>query len=347
MRIRGIALYLCAFISVGLVATSAGASRDAAFAKQWSLAKIGAPEAWAHSTGQGVRVGIVDTGIDLNHEDLAGRVVESISCVGAAGDPAKCNGSAQDDQGHGTHVAGIVAANKDNELGIAGVAPNAELVVAKALSAAGAGTEEDINAAIKWVVDHGARVVNLSLGDPNFVFTSLLGTGMREGIEYAWSKGAVPVVASGNSNLLGLGLGSSNYGSLNAIIVGATGHDDQVADYSSPIGSAKWGILAPGGSGDGNPDHDIYSTFWEAGKPNSYRALAGTSMAAPHVAGAVALLLAEGLTPEQAIERLLNTSDPKVSCDNCKGRLDLAKASAQEQASTQEQTPAPEYAPAQ
>ena len=333
---RGIALTLCAFLSVGLVATSAGASRDASFAKQWGLAKIGAPEAWAHSTGQGVRVGIVDTGVDLNHEDLAGRVVESISCVGAAGDPAKCNGSAQDDQGHGTHVAGIIAANRDNDLGIAGVAPNAELVVAKALSAAGAGTEEDINAGIKWVVDHGAKVVNLSLGDPNFVFTSLLGTGMREGIEYAWSKGAVPVLASGNSNLLGLGLGSSNYGSLNALVVGATGHDDQVAEYSSPIGSAKWGILAPGGSGDGNKDHDNYSTFWKSGNPNAYEALAGTSMAAPHVAGAVALLLAEGLTPERAIERLLSTSDPKVSCDSCRGRLDLARASAQDRTAAKE-----------
>ena len=332
MRIRGLAQALCAALAVTLVATAAGASNDADFAKQWSLAKIGAPDAWANSTGQGVRVGIVDTGVDLNHEDLAGRVVEHTSCVGAAGDQARCTGSAQDDQGHGTHVAGIVAASKDNGVGIAGVAPDAQLVVAKALTAAGAGTEADINAAIKWVVDHGARVVNLSLGDPNFVFTSLLGTGMREGIEYAWSKGAVPVVASGNSNLLGLGLGSSNYGSLNALVVGATGPDDQVAGYSSPIGSAKWGILAPGGAGDGNPDHDIYSTFWRSGKPNTYQALAGTSMAAPHVAGAVALLLAEGLSPQQAIERLLSTADPKVSCDNCKGRLDLAKASAKETA---------------
>jgi subtilisin family serine protease len=330
MRIRGLAQTLCAFFAVALIATAAGASRDTDFAKQWGLTKIGAPEAWANSTGSGVRVGIVDTGVDLNHEDLAGRVVESVSCVGAAGDAAKCNGSAQDDQGHGTHVAGIIAANKDNALGIAGVAPDAQLVVAKALNAAGSGTAEDINAGIKWVVDHGAKVVNLSLGDPNCVVTSLLGTDMREGIEYAWSKGAVPVVASGNSNLLGLGLGSSNYGSLNAIVVGATGPDDQVAEYSSPIGSAKWGILAPGGAGDGNPDHDIYSTFWEGSKPNAYRALAGTSMAAPHVAGAVALLLAEGLTPQQAVERLIGTADAKVTCDNCKGRLDAARASAKQ-----------------
>jgi len=151
---------------------------------------------------------------------------------------------------------------------------------------------------------------------------------MRDGIEYAWAHGAVPVVASGNTNLLGLGLGSSNYGDLNAIVVGATTPDDTVSDYSSPIGSAKWGILAPGGAGDGNPAHDIYSTFWEKGKANSYKALAGTSMATPHVVGAVALLLAEGLTQQQAVDRLISTADSKVACDSCKGRLDIAKATA-------------------
>ncbi|HET9769316.1 MAG TPA: S8 family serine peptidase [Acidimicrobiia bacterium] len=337
MRAIRIAMLGLAVTALVLVpATTASASNDPSFGTQWGLKKIGAEGAWARTTGAKVRIGIVDTGVDLEHEDLAGKIVASTSCVGSGGDQAKCQGDAQDDQGHGTHVSGIAAAFRDNGKGIAGVAPDAELVVAKVLGAQGTGEGSDVTAGIKWVVDHGAKVVNLSLGDPNFVFTSLLGTGMREGIEYAWSKGAVPVLASGNSNLLGLGLGSSNYGSLNALVVGATGHDDQVAEYSSPIGSAKWGILAPGGSGDGNKDHDIFSTFWKSGQPNAYEALAGTSMAAPHVAGAVALLLAQGLTPQQAVERLIGTSDPKVSCDSCRGRLDLARASAQDRTAAKE-----------
>jgi hypothetical protein len=158
------------------------------------------------------------------------------------------------------------------------------------------------------VVDHGARIVNLSLGDPSFVFTSLLGTAMRDGIEYAWLHGAVSVVAAGNTNLLGLGIGRSNYGDLDAIVVGATGPDDTVASYSSPVGNAKWSILAPGGAGDGSPDHDIFSTYWEAGKTNSH-----------NVAGAIADLPAEGHTPQEAVQHLLETADPKVVCDgpNC------------------------------
>ena len=308
---------------------SAG-SPDPDMAKQWGLAQIGAPAAWASTTGAGIRIGIVDTGVDLTHEDLAGKVVESTSCVGSGGDQAKCSGTAQDDQGHGTHVSGIAAAARDNGVGIAGVAPDAQLVVAKALNAAGAGSVADINAGIKWVVDHGARVVNLSLGDPNFVLTSLLGTDMKEGIDYAWSKGAVPVVASGNSNLLGLGIGSSNYGDLNALIVGSVGPDGREASYSSPLGNAKWAVMAPGGSGDGGPENDIYSTFWKANEKNAYASLAGTSMATPHVVGAVALLLAEGYSPEAAIQRLISTADPLEGCSGsmCLGRINTAKASA-------------------
>ena len=100
--------------------------------------------------------------------------MESISCVGSGGDPAKCKGSAQDDQGHGTHVSGIAAASKDNGKGIAGVAPDAQLVVAKVMNAQGTGPGSDVTAGVKWVVDHGAKVVNLSLGDPAQPITALI-----------------------------------------------------------------------------------------------------------------------------------------------------------------------------
>ena len=298
--------------------------------EMWNLNAIGAPAAWATTTGEGVRIGIVDTGVDLLHEDLAGAVVEHTSCVGSGGDPANCHGSGQDDQGHGTHVAGIAAARKDNGRGVAGVAPDAQLVVAKVLDRQGSGSDGDVTAGIKWVVDHGARVVNLSLGDPAFVITSLFGTALREGINYAWAHGAVPVLAAGNTNLLGLGIGSSNYGALRALVVGGTDRHGRAASYSSPLGTAAWSLLAPGGAGDGNDADDITSTFWRSGEPNAYAALAGTSMAAPHVAGAVALLLARGRTPLQAVAGVLGTVNGAVACDfgspNCRGQLDVARA---------------------
>ncbi|HVL93882.1 MAG TPA: S8 family serine peptidase [Acidimicrobiales bacterium] len=313
--------------SLALLPAPALASNDPRFSEQWNLVTVGAPAAWPTATGSGVRIGVVDTGIDLNHEDLAGKVVASVSCVGAAGDPTQCSGSAQDDNGHGTHVAGIAAATKDNGRGVAGVAPDAHLVVAKVLAADGSGNDGDVTAGIKWAVDNGARVVNLSLGD-NFLLTSLLGTSLREGIEYAWSRGAVPVLAAGNTNLLGLG--SSNYGTLPAIVVGATDRFDRVTSYSSPLGTARWSIVAPGGAGGGTDAEKVLSTFWDEDEPNAYKALAGTSMAAPHVAGAVALLLGQGLSPQAAVDRVLSSANAAVSCGvgslTCRGRLDVGKA---------------------
>jgi serine protease len=317
-------------LGAGLVLPPAGASNDPGFDRQWNLQRIGAEAAWERTTGARVRVGIVDAGIDLEHEDLANRVVAATSCLQSQGDPAKCTGSGQDDVGHGTHVAGIIAANANTAVGGAGVAPDAELVVAKVADAGGGISIEDANAGIRWVVDQGARVVNLSLGDLIFVRTATFGTRLSESIEYAWSKGAVPVIASGNSGLFGAGIGSQEYGDINALVVGATGPDDLVADYSSPTGDAKWAILAPGGASDGEESHQIWSTFWKKGRQNSYDYMAGTSMAAPHVTGAVALLLAQGLSPQDAVQRLLETADKTVACGpgsrTCVGRLDVAKA---------------------
>lgn len=326
-------------LAVGLLPAPAGASADPDFAKQWGLELIGAPTAWTRTTGAGVRIGIIDTGVDLEHEDLAGKVVDSTRCVDTMGDAGLCKDStedgkpsARDAHGHGTHVSGIATASKDNGKGVAGVAPDAQLVVAKVTEDGGIAID-DVNAALHWTVDHGAQVVNLSLGDPIAIRTAVFGTSLAEGLEYAWSKGVVPVLASGNTGLLGLGAGSSDYGDLNALVVGAVGRDKAVAEYSSATGTAKWALLAPGGSIFGGPD-GVYSTYWREEEKNQYESLSGTSMAAPHVTGAVALLLAQGLSPRDAVQRLLDTADPSVSCGNnsptCRGLLDVAAATGAE-----------------
>ena len=286
--------------------------------RQWALQQIGAPAAWTAARGNGVTIGVVDTGVDLAHPDLAGKIVGSADCVGK---PC-AEGGGQDANGHGTLVSGIAAASTGNGRGVAGVAPDASLLVARVLASNGEGRIEDINAGIRWVVDRGAKVVNLSLGDPQFLVTSLLGTPLRTGIEYAWSRGAVPVLASGNYNTGIAELGSQNYGSLNAIVVGATDRAGAVASYSSAIGNAKWGAVAPGGAGAGGADNNVISTYLGG----EYASTAGTSMAAPHVSGALAVLLSQGLSPTAAVQRLLGTVD-RIPCGRgCQGRLNLAAA---------------------
>src|SRR5882757_9067761 len=129
-RRRTVAVLAGLALAAGL-APPAHATNDTNWDKQWGMQAIGAPAAWAKTTGAGVKIGIVDTGVDLTHEDLAGQIVETTSCLQTDGNPLKCTGTAQDDFGHGTHVAGIAAAIKDNGKGVAGVAPGARLVVAK------------------------------------------------------------------------------------------------------------------------------------------------------------------------------------------------------------------------
>ena len=310
------ALAACAVLAI--TASGAGASDDRFFAQQWNLAQIGAPDAWSISTGAGVVIGIVDSGIDPSHPDLAGKIDAFADCLGGT---CREGGAARDSDGHGTAVAGIAAARTGNGAGIAGVAPDARLLVARVLGPDGSGVTEDINRAIQWVVDKGARIVNLSLGEPDLVIVSRLGTPLRPGIEYAWTRGAIPVLASGNYEELS-GSGSANYGDLHALVVGATDKAGKVTGYSTSLGNAMWGLVAPGGNGDG-PGADVISPV-----PGSrYEWVAGTSMAAPHVSGALALLLAQGLTPSAAVDRLLGSLDRSVNCGlGCRGRLDLKAA---------------------
>ena len=315
-RLRRAVVVLCT--AVLFIPSGAAATNDPLFARQWPLEQIGAPD--ARAKGKDVLIGMVDTGVDMAHPDLQGKVAASAVCVDG---PCR-EGGGQDDNGHGTEVAGIAAANTDNGRGIAGVAPDAKLLVAKVLDADGAGRVDDINAGIRWVVDRGAKVVNLSLGDPDFLLTSLVGTPLRPGIEYAWTRGTVPVLASGNYRVGVVDQESSNYGDLNALVVGATDRANVVARYSTAIGNAKWGMVAPGGYGPGAPAEDQVITTSLGG---GYGAVAGTSASAPHVSAAVAVLLGLGLSPTAAVERVLGTLDRSVVCGTgCQGRLDLGAA---------------------
>src|SRR5689334_1557767 len=216
-----------ALVTVLALATlrPAAAADDPLGNRQWALIQVHAPAAWPVSTGTGVKIGIVDSGVNRNHEDLVGKVIAAATCVNTNGNVANCQSGANDGNdinGHGTHVAGIAAATAGNGVGIAGVAPNAKLIVARAFAPDPNGGEptanlNDVKAAIEWVVAQGAQIVNLSVGvETNGVNTcNLLGCGsnpLGPAVEEAWQKGALPIIASGNSNqqLFGGGPGYSN-----------------------------------------------------------------------------------------------------------------------------------------
>lgn len=325
-------------VVLGLVFQPFSAARaytpdDPRFDEQWGLEIVGAPDAWEKTIGDGVTIAVIDSGIDLAHEDLADGIGAHVSCIDADDEPDACTGSGQDDHGHGTHVAGIAAAATDNRVGVASVAPGATLLSVKVLEPNSAGQAtgslSDVRAGIEWAVDHGADVINLSLGE-NVIIRNLFGSGLQDAVEDAWEAGVIPVIAAGNTD----GLFGSGYGGLPALVVAATTRDDEIASYSTDIGDAEWGIAAPGGDGGANaPDaRKIYSTYWEPDRPDLYGWASGTSMAAPHVSGAAAALLSRGFTPRQTVDRLLETAVDLGAEGHDRdfgyGRLDVAAATA-------------------
>lgn len=316
-RVAVAAICCAALTALAMPASAAG---DPRLGEQWGLSLIRAPEAWGSGTGGGITIAVVDTGVDFGHEDLnvGGKLLSGRNILNP-------DSPAQDDNGHGTHVAGIAAAATGNGLGIAGTAPSASILPVKVLRANGSGYARDVATGIRWAAGEGAgapraQVINLSLGSDLPPLAALFGSGLEEAIDYAWSRGVVVVLAAGNSFLF-----ASSSGDVPAIVVTATNRQDERPSYASAVGSAMWGMAAPGGSASDNAG-GIMSTY----RPNSYRFLAGTSMAAPHVAGAAAVLRAQGFTAQQTVDRLLRTAkdigDAGRDATFGNGRLDLGCA---------------------
>jgi serine protease len=269
---------------------------DPEFAKQWHLKAVGAPAAWDTTRGAGVTVAILDTGIapvdDLDPE----RIVAGHNFLTGGAD-------ARDDHGHGTHVAGTVAQSTGNGVGVAGMAPLARLMPLKVLGADGSGTSAGIAGAIRWAADHGARVLNLSLGGGS------RSANMANAVAYARRKGCVVVCAAGNSASRGVSYPAAYPG---ALAVSAVGPQGRLAPYSSFGPEVR--IAAPGGDKSQGEEAGVLQETIDANDPGGkgvYRWFQGTSMATPHVAGAAALLASVGVTDPAAIERLLASTAAK------------------------------------
>ena len=253
-------------------------------------ADIDAPEAWGLVAGSAFApadyaVGVVDTGVDAAHEDLAGKVVGA--CLTALGGGGRLTPGCADDNGHGSHASGTIAATGDNGRGVVGVAPGARILMCKALDSRGSGYLSDIVACMNDIVarraEHRIRVMSLSIG----------GAGsetLRAAVDNAHASGVLVVAAAGNR-----GDSSVTYpaGYSNAVSVGATDRQDARASFSNSNDDVE--ISAPGVG--------IVSTV-----PGGYATYSGTSMAAPHVAGAAALIGAKDGRAGAALRSALTSS---------------------------------------
>ena len=305
---RAVHLLVAAAAALVLVATPlARASSDPMFGQQYGPQQVNAPSAWQRSTGSGVVIAVVDTGVDLHHPDLVSKLVPGHDFVDDDATP-------DDGNGHGTHVAGIAAAATGNGVGIAGMAPAARIMPVRVLGNDGKGYSDDVVTGVRWAVDHGAKVVNLSLAGEVSLLDTLLGNTLEDAASYAFSKGALVVAAAGNSVAGGSTQPSGYSSNVQAVVVTATDAQRRHPDYANRADTA-WSMAAPGDA--------IVSTY----KGGGYKVISGTSMATPHVAGAAALLFAEGLTNRQVVDRLLGTAHSLGSrADDGAGLLDAAAA---------------------
>ncbi|WHX38583.1 S8 family peptidase [Mesobacillus sp. AQ2] len=242
---------------------------------QWNLPAIGTEQGWNITRGkEQIEIAIIDTGVDLDHPELKNRIISGYNVIDEKREP-------DDDNGHGTHVAGIIASETNNGEGVAGMTWFSKIMPVKAMGAKGYGTTFDIAKGIIWAVDHGADVINMSLG--NYQPSKVL----EEAVRYAFDNNVVMVSAAGND-----GSNQPTYPSaypevLSVAAVDYNGNRANFSNYGDYIDIAAPGVNIP-------------STFFNA----QYAALSGTSMAAPHVAGLAALI--KSANPDLKSSQVIN-----------------------------------------
>lgn len=296
---RRLARSLTLLIAIGLVTAAcapASEPNDPLAADQYAISQHNLLGAWGIATGEDVVIAVIDSGIDLDHPEFEGKLVQGRDWIDDDDSP-------NDENGHGTHVAGIAAATGNNQLGVIGMAPEAKIMPLRVLGPLGAGNSEDIAEAIRWAADHEADVINLSLGGSSDLLGRLYNKvdPTNEAILYANSKGVVVVAAAGNDDTF---LTAYNL-ETPVIVVNASNEAGEAARFSNfgdprAVSAAGARIISTA------PTYPV--TIWPDGS-DGYETLDGTSMAAPHVAGIVALMMASGdRSVERIQDRLVSTA---------------------------------------
>ncbi|AIE58719.1 S8 family peptidase [Bacillus methanolicus] len=270
---------------------------------QWNLPVIQTEAGWDITKGdEKIIIAVVDTGVDLNHPDLRKRLTKGYNVL-------ENNDYPDDDNGHGTHVAGIIASETNNREGIAGITWYNKIMPIKAMGAEGYGSTFDIAKGIIWAADHGAKVINLSLG--NYHPSSL----MKEAVKYAFEKNAVIISAAGNDNSNHPSFPAAYPEVLGVSAVSYSGQRAPFSNYGDYIDVSAPGVQIP-------------STYFN----KQYAALSGTSMASPHVAGLAGLILSANpnLTNKDVMNIIKSTAydlgAPGKDNDFGSGLIDVQKA---------------------
>jgi len=271
------------YAEVDAVAKVCGTANDSLFSSEWHLAKIQAPSAWDVTTGtSSVIVAVVDTGVNASHPDLAGKVLTT------GWDFVANDSNATDENGHGTAVAGTIAPDANNHLGVVGVAWANPILPVRVLDASGAGNYSTIAQGIIWAADHGARIINLSLGG------TASSTTLQNAITYAWNKQCIVVAAAGNN---GNSVPVYPAACSNVVSVAATNASDTRTSWSN-YGSYI-DVCAPG------------ENIVTLDGSNSYASWSGTSFSSPVTSGVLALMASVNpkLTNAQLVDLLLKNCD--------------------------------------